>query len=71
MIGDHTAIEVKSSKRISNADAKGLKALSEERAFKRLVIVSRDEIAAQWGAVKSMHWELFLKKLWGHKLLPL
>ena len=70
VIGDHTAIEVKSGKRISSKDIKGLKALSEERRFKSLIIVSRDEIPAQWGAVKSMHWEIFLKKLWRHKLLP-
>lgn len=70
VIGDHTAIEVKSSKRISKADLKGLKALSEERAFKSLLIVSRDKIPAKWGGISSMHWEVFLKKLWSHEILP-
>ena len=70
IVGDHTAIEVKSSKRISKSDLKTLKTLSEERAFKSRLIVSRDEMPANFDGIVSLHWEDFLKKLWNHEILP-
>ena len=69
VIEDHTAIEVKSSKRISKVDTKTLKMLAEEKRFKNLFIVSRDEISADFDGIKSLHWETFLKRLWNHKIL--
>ena len=70
IIGDHTALEVKASKKISKTDAKALKALAEERVFKNRFIVSRDEIQASFDGALSLHWESFLKKLWNHEILP-
>ena len=68
IIGDHTAIEVKSSKRISKSDLKGLNILSEEKKLKQLLIISQDEIPANFKGIKSMHWKNFLKKLWNHEI---
>ena len=69
IVGDHTAIEVKSSKRISKADLKALKMLVEEKSFKNFFVVSRDEVSAKFGKINCLHWETFLKKLWNHKIL--
>jgi len=68
IVGDHTAIEVKSSKRISKSDLKPLKMLSEEKSFKKFFIVSRDEISAKFDSIYSLHWKIFLKKLWNHQI---
>lgn len=69
VLGDHTAIEVKSSKRISKTDLKALKMLAEEQRFKNFFIVSRDEVSANFSGIKSLHWKIFLKKLWNHEIL--
>ena len=69
ILGDHTAIEIKSSKRISKSDLKSLKMLSEEQCFKNFFIVSRDEVSANFEGIKSLHWKTFLKKLWNHEIL--
>lgn len=59
------AIEVKSSKRIDNAHAKGLRALSASHALKRAIIVSFEEepIMLQ-GNIECLFWKNFLKQLW-------
>ena len=69
IIGDHTAIEIKSSKRISKSDLKSLKMLSEEQCFKNFFIVSRDEVSANFDGIQSLYWKTFLKKLWKHEIL--
>ena len=69
ILGDHTAIEIKSSKRISKSDLKALKMLSEEQCFKNFFIVSRDEVSANFDGIKSLHWKVFLKKLWNHEIV--
>lgn len=68
IVGDHTAIEVKSSKKISKSDVKVLKMLAEEQRFKSLFVISRDEISANFDGVRSLHWEKFLKELWQGKI---
>ena len=65
----HTAIEIKSSKRISKADLKALKMLTEEKSFKNFFIVSQDEVPAKFGSINSLHWKVFLQKLWNHQIL--
>ena len=69
IIGDHTAVEVKSSKRISKSDLKTLKMLAEEQKLKNFFIVSRDETPAKYENIQSLYWEEFLKKLWKHQIL--
>ena len=43
VIGDHTAIEVKATERVTDRDLKGLRALSQEMPLKRRIVVSREE----------------------------
>lgn len=69
LIGDHTAIEVKSTQRITPRDFRGLTALAEEKAFKNYYLVSQDRIATKSGRVSSLYWEGFLKGLWEGDLL--
>ncbi len=64
------AIEVKSSKRVHDTDAKALKLLQEECAVKKSIIVSfESEPKTLAGNIASLPWELFLQKLWSGELL--
>ncbi|MGK5086652.1 ATP-binding protein [Bdellovibrionota bacterium FG-2] len=47
-IGEHTAIEVKSTERLTDRHFHGLKAIREEKVFKRLVMVSFDKKVRKW-----------------------
>jgi predicted AAA+ superfamily ATPase len=69
LIGDHTAIEVKATQRISSHHLKGLKALQEEEVFKNLYLVSHDRIDGKKEGITFMHWETFLKKLWSGEVI--
>ena len=64
LVGDHTAIEVKATNKVTAKDLKGLKALSEEKKFKNYYLVSQDPIASKTGEITLLPWEIFLKKLW-------
>lgn len=64
VIGDHTAIEIKSTRKVSPSHLKGLKALQEEGACKNYYLVSHDSIARQSEHIHCMPWPEFLKKLW-------
>lgn len=69
LIGDHTAIEVKSSRRVSSSHLKGLKALQAEGIFKKYYLVSHDPVEAKRDDISFMPWTTFLKKLWDGALL--
>ena len=65
VVGTQTAIEVKSSKKITSRDHKGLLAIKEKNNWKHLIIVSRDPVKAQFkNGIQHLHWESFLKNLW-------
>ena len=65
VIADKIAIEVKSSKRISKRDHKGLLAIAEEKKWKQMIIVSQDPVTAKFkNGIQHLHWESFLTKLW-------
>ena len=68
IIGDQSAVEVKSAKRVSRTHLKTLQILSEEQTFKNRILVSRDEIPANFDGITVLPWELFLKKLWNHEI---
>jgi predicted AAA+ superfamily ATPase len=68
VIGDHTAIEVKATKKIVAKDVKGLRVISEESKFRNLLIVTQDKIETLKDGVRSMHWKTFLDELWSGKL---
>ncbi len=64
ILGEHTAIELKSARRISPAHLKGLKALGEEEVFKNLIMVSFDERERLVDGIKIMPLNRFLTDLW-------
>jgi predicted AAA+ superfamily ATPase len=64
------AIEVKSSKRIHEMDAKALIALAESQTIKRLILISFEpEPRILKNQVECLPWELFLKKLWSGEII--
>lgn len=68
IIGDNVAIEVKSSKKVSERDHKSLIALAEEKPWKELLIVSHDTTKKSFSnGIKHIYWELFLQNLWKGK----
>lgn len=64
IVGEHTAIEVKSAKNLTKSDFSGLKALAEEKKFKQLLLVSQDPIETQKDGIRAIHWKTFMDKLW-------
>ncbi|MBW1809972.1 MAG: ATP-binding protein [Deltaproteobacteria bacterium] len=65
IIGDDTAIEVKASRRVSERDHKGLRAIAEEKAWRNLLLVSHDKTGKQYSSgVQHLHWKDFLSNLW-------
>ena len=68
IVGDHTAIEVKASKRVIADDLRGLSALAEEKIIRNLIVVSEDPIASQKGGIRCLPWRRFLDELWADKL---
>ncbi len=69
VVGDHTAIEVKATKRVSNSDLRGLHALAEENVFRRFFLVSEDPVEASRDSISCLPWRKFLDELWGDKLI--
>lgn len=68
IIGDHTAIEVKASKKITSYDLKGLHALQEENVFKQFYVVSQDPIETKQQNITCLHWKTFMALLWAGKI---
>ena len=69
MIGDDIAIEVKSSQRVSDRDHSGLKALGEEKTWKRRIVVSLDSQPMIFdSSIEHLFWQTFLEQLWLGKI---
>jgi predicted AAA+ superfamily ATPase len=65
IIGDDIAIEVKASARVTERDHKGLKALKEEKEWRKLLVVSNDKTYKRFSSgIEHLYWEVFLKRLW-------
>ena len=65
VIGEEIAIEVKSGTKMDGRLHKGLQAIAEEREWKHLVLVSRDELETRHqNGIRHLHWKTFLKLLW-------
>lgn len=64
LIGDHTAIELKASRKVSMRDARGLVALREEKHFRNYIVVSTDPSLRQEDEILFLPWQEFLKRLW-------
>ena len=69
LIGEKVAIEVKSKRRITSADYKGLKALAEEGIFSDFYLVSQDPLATRKDNIHTIHWKEFLERLWQRKIV--
>jgi predicted AAA+ superfamily ATPase len=69
LLGTRTAIEVKSTQKISTNDFKGLKYLKEEGVFKNLILVSQDPISTLTDNILALPWEKFLTDLWKDKFI--
>lgn len=68
LIGEHTAIEVKATTKVTQKHLKGLLALKEEQKFKNYYLVSQDPYPADREGIQCLFWEDFLKKLWSGKI---
>ena len=68
IIGDHTAIEVKSSEKITKKHLKGLKALREEGIIENFYLVSQDKVEKNYDGIHCLYWENFLNMLNNEKL---
>lgn len=66
IIGDmKVVLEFKSSKNISTAHLRGLKALKEEHKVGRAIVVSRQETYRKTSdSIELMPWQIFCEKLW-------
>ncbi len=69
LIGEKIAVEVKSSQRVTSADFKGLKVLSEEEIFSDYYLVSQDPVETKKNDIYTIHWKNFLEKLWQGKII--
>src|SRR3990167_1409129 len=64
IIGDHTAIEVKATTRVTPKDLKGLRILQTDSALKKYFLVSHDTIETVQDQIHCIHWKTFLDFLW-------
>ncbi len=70
LLGDHTAVEVKAKANVSPQDLKSLKALAEEKKFKRYICVSLEPRPRKAEEISILPWKLFLEALWGGEYRP-
>ena len=69
IIGEKIAIEVKSTKLVDNKDLKGLKAIAQERAFRRFIIISKEPNRRQIDQFEIWPYRSFLQALWNHDIV--
>lgn len=68
IIGNHTAIDVKASKKISDRELKNINILREENIIKKFYLVSQDSIERVHDNIICLHWKTFMERLWDHKI---
>ncbi|MGH9317309.1 MAG: hypothetical protein ACRD1P_09390 [Thermoanaerobaculia bacterium] len=64
ILGDHTAVEVKSKESVSPQDLKSLRALAEEKKLKRYLCVCLEPRSRKTGEIAILPYEKFLETLW-------
>jgi predicted AAA+ superfamily ATPase len=70
IIGDETAIEVKAARKVSPRDHHGLKALAEEKPWRRMLVVSMDpQTMVHANGIEHLFWEDFLDQLWRDQIV--
>jgi predicted AAA+ superfamily ATPase len=68
IVGDHTAVEVKATRRVAPRDLRGPAALGEERRFRTQLLVFEDQTEAVRDGVGCLPWRTFVDELWGDAL---
>ncbi len=70
VIGDLLAIEIKASSQPSTKHLKGLRALKEEKIFKRHILVcTEDQERITEDGIEIFPWQAFLRLLWAHEII--
>jgi predicted AAA+ superfamily ATPase len=71
VLGDHeVAVEVKSSRMVTDRHLNGLRAFREDYQARRLIAVSLDPRPRKTSdGIDILPWEEFLKRLWGNKIV--
>lgn len=69
IIENDIAIEIKSTKYISDKHLKNLSYLAEEKIIKKYFILSNDPINRKVGNIEIMNWQDFIKLLWANMIL--
>jgi len=64
IIGDHTAVEVKAKENVSPQDLKSLRALGEEKQFKRYLCVCLEPRSREVDGIRILPFAEFLASLW-------
>jgi predicted AAA+ superfamily ATPase len=64
IIGDHTAVEAKAKQNVSPQDLKSLRALSEEKQFKRYLCVCMETRGREVDGIQILPYGEFLSALW-------
>ena len=67
VLGDHTAIQVKATRTVTNEHLKGLKVLAEEQHFKRYLCVAMVDRPRTVDGITVLPWRPFLDALWADK----
>lgn len=65
IIGEDTAVEIKAKGQIFPDDLRSLKALSEEKMFKRLICVCLETRRRRIGNIEILPYQDFLEEMWG------
>jgi uncharacterized protein len=68
IIGNEIAIEIKTTKKVTNKHLKGLNLLHEEGICQHYYLVSQDPIERKMNHCIALHWTTFLDKLWKGEL---
>lgn len=68
-IGNEIAIETKIKRNVSSRDLIGLRALKEEKVFKKYYLVSFDPIETNNDGIQCVFWKNFIEALWANKIV--
>lgn len=68
-VGKEIAIEIKSTKKVSSKHLRNLKALQEEKVFKKFFLISCDSDNTLQENIHCLHWSEFLSRLWEDQIL--
>ena len=68
-VGEEIAVEIKSTQKVSSKHLRNLKALQEEKVFKKFFLVSCDSDNTLQDSIHCLHWSEFLRRLWKNQIL--